>query len=372
MKKSICIAHAETLGSESGGTLRTAVLAKALSDSGYHVDLVAPQPDKSTNIPDRLNDIKIHTVPISANGAADQLPRAIAVARRAIKLSNKNDSILQVERAPLAGIVALLGGRDYVLDLHDISFNGPLYGELPPFNIPSKVVYWIEKLGALKAKSVIAVSKHMKRFVCENWGVSRKNAHIIHNGVREEILDYGSTHMFKTNPQQVSFLGNISRNVDINKFIKLANELNIELHIIGDGYKKRSLEKIVSQSKLQNIIVHGYLPDNEAYEIISQSQVTVFPLHDNHHTKMSQHMKAFDYGALSKPIATDRDGTAELFEEHNAALVSDPSDASELVDNTRTLLQDENMRKELGRNARDLSERYTWKNQGQELVDLYE
>jgi glycosyltransferase involved in cell wall biosynthesis len=369
MADSVCIAHAENIGQGSGGTIRVASLAKELVKAGFEVHLVAPKPRSNTEIPDQLSEVEIHTVPITSKGTLDQIPRALAVSWQARKVAKKHDAILQVERGTLAGFVALMGETDYALDLHDIGFNGPLYQDLPLAPIVTRFVEWMERRGVQKANEVIAVSEPMRDFVEEGWEAT--NTAVIHNGVRPEILQYGSEKSIKPESKEVAFIGNLNDNIAYEKFCLLAKEIeDIQVHVIGDGFERSTLESLVDAHDVENVEIHGFLPDEEAYRILMRAEVCIFPLEDTHHTRMAQHMKGFDYSALSKAIATDRDGTANILESYDAALISDPGVPQEFVENTRELLNDEKKRDRLGKRARKVAEQFTWDNQAKKLVEL--
>lgn len=371
MNDCVCIAHAENIGHESGGTIRVASLAQSLVEADYEVHLVAPSPREGTEVPGRLSNVNIHIVPVTSRGTLDQVPRALTVSWKALRLTRSLNARLQVERATLAGFVSLLGGTDYVLDLHDIGFNGPLYRNLPLSPLVTRFVRRMERQGVKNAGKVIAVSEPMQRFVEDEWGAT--DTGVIHNGVRSEILRFGAERSANQTDSDVAFIGNLNHNIAYEKFCKLAEEVKgIRIHVIGDGVKRSRLEKMVQERGLNNIEIHGYLPDEQAYTRLMKAAVCIFPLRDNHHTRMAQHMKGFDYGALGKAIATDRDSTANILEENDAALVSDPANPEQLVENVQALLDDERQRKELGQRAREIAETFTWKRQGQKLVELHE
>lgn len=370
MDTSICIAHGERLGLESGGTVRVVSLAKSLADNGFDVHLVAPKPSNANNIPDGLDEINFHPVSVSANGIIDQLPRAFLISKKAKKITQQHNAMLQIERGTLAGVATLLGCSNYIVDLHDIGFNGPLFSSLPLSIAFKKFVYQMEKRGVQHAKRVIAVSNGMKQFVKDEWGVPDDSVDIIYNGVRSNILEF--IYEEEEVDGMISFIGSLNYNIDYEKILKLALEVkNVNIHIIGKGYKLAELAKAVRNKGINNITVHGFLPDKDAYSFIRQSQVCIFPVMNTHHTKMAQHMKCLDYGAFGKAIATDRDGTANILEEHKAALVSDPGNPDEFVENVRQLLNNKKLRKQLGENAKKLVKDFTWEEQGKKLVEIY-
>lgn len=371
MTESICIAHGEHPGIESGGTIRVSHLAGALVEEGYDVHLVAPKPTVDNRLPEPLANVTIHTVSISSRGAKDQLPRALFVSRRAKRIAAEHDAHLQFERATMAGIGTLIGCRDYVLDLHDIGYNGPLYANLP-FALPvQRFVYWMESRGVRRANEVIAVSERMAEFVVDEWGVDPGSVHVIPNGVRSSVFEFRDESIQETD-QAIGFIGNLNQNIDYDKIVRLARELpDAEIHVIGDGRMRSKFEALVEREKVDNVIIHGFLPDEEAYTILQQSQVCIFPVKDTHHTRVAQHMKGFDYAAMGRAIATDRDGTAQILDDLDAALVSDPGQPNELVENVKRLLDDAELRARLIENAERLVEEYTWERQGDRLVNLY-
>jgi len=363
----VVIAHGGNIGFPGGGTNRVLTFAKALAESGYDVNLVCPKP--IGDVPEYIKGlIKIHTVPIKPKSVWDQMARAILVSMKAKRLANKGKAILQIEHSTLGGIAALLGCSNYILDVHDLEFDGSLYKSIP---LASKLVYRLERIAVSKALKIVAVSEPMKEFLVKAWKVPEDRIEIIPNGYFEEKL-----RKFSNEQEEgglVSFLGVFTHNVDYDKVITLAkSRKDIKICMIGDGPMRARFIKQVMKEGLSNIVAPGFLPDEEAYRILAKSQVCIFPLKNTLHTKVAGHMKVFDYAALGKAIATDRDGTAVIFERNDAALVSDPAKPDEFIENVHRLLDDENLRKRLGENARKLVRDFTWKKQGEKLVRMYE
>jgi glycosyltransferase involved in cell wall biosynthesis len=363
----VVIAHGGNIGFQGGGTLRVLTFAKSLAERGYDVSLVVPKP--VGNIPEDVREsVRIYTVPVVPRGLWSQITRAIFVSLKAKKLAEKEGAILQIEHSTLGGIASLLGCSNYVLDVHDLEFDGDQYRSIP---LASKGIYYLERRAVKKASKIIAVSDVMKDFISKEWGIEKSKIDVIPNGVRSKILN------FKTDEKEeeglVSFLGVLTHNIDYEKIFLLSKELEkTRIFVIGDGPMRCKLLKRLKGGNIANVIVPGYLPDEKAYGILARSQVCIFPLRDTFHTRVAAHMKAFDYAALGKAIATDRDATARVFEMHDAALVSDPSKPEEFVENVRRLLNDEGLRKRLGMRARKLAENFTWEKQGEKLVRLYE
>ena len=361
----IFVAHGGNIGFHGGGTKRVLAFAKALAENGHEVSLVVPKPVGGAS--EDLGDIKIYTVPVKPRGVWDQIARAVLVSLKAKRIANKENAILQIEHSTLGGITSLLGCSDYVLDVIDLEFDGDLYKKVP---MGPRLIRHLEQKAVSKAKKVVVVSEPMKDFLVEEWKIPDENVILIPNGFDERISK------FRTNEEEkglISFIGVFTHNIDYEKVIRLARSReDVKIYVIGDGPMRKEFIKMVQANNLDNVLVPGFLPDEEAYEILARSQVCFFPLRNTLHTKVAGHMKAFDYAALGKAIATDRDGTAIIFEKHNAALVSDPANPDEFIENVYKLLSDEKLREKLGENARKLVKDFTWERQGKKLVKMYE
>ena len=361
----IVIAHGGDISFPGGGTNRVLTFAKALAENGYEVSLVVPKPKRK--IPELAN-VEIHTIPIGAKSIKDQILRAMLVSWKAKKLAEKENAILQVEHSTLGGIAASLGCSNYILDIHDLEFDGSLYKSIP---LAPKIIYYLEREAVSKASKIIVVSEPMKEFLVKNWRVPEEKIVVIPNGYFHEKLK-----KFSGNEEEdglISFIGVLTHNVDYDKVVNLAKSRgDVRIYMIGDGPMRAEFIKRVKREGLKNILVPGFLPDDEAYSILAKSQVCIFPLKNTLHTKVAGHMKTFDYAALGKAIATDRDGTAVIFERHNAALVSDPANPEEFIENVHKLLEDSNLRRKTGENAKKLVKDFTWEKQGEKLVRMYE
>jgi len=362
----VCIAHGGDISFPGGGTNRVLAFTKALAENGYEVSLVVPKP--KGKIPE-LPNVEIHTIPIGAKSIKDQILRALFVSWKAKKLAEKEKAILQVEHSTLGGIAASLGCSNYILDIHEVCFEDPIYSGI----YVSRLVYWLERKAVKNALKVIVVSPPMRDYVIKEWKVPEEKVVMIPNGYFAEKLNNLNLGEVKDTEGLVSFLGVFTHIIDYKKVIKLAeSRKDIKICMIGDGPMRSKFVEIIRRCRLNNIATPGFLPDNKAYKILAESQVCIQPLLGGVTTKVDGHMKILNYAALGKAIATDRDGISTVFEKHSAALVSDPANPFEFIENVHKLLDDENMRKKLGSKAKELAKDFTWEKQGKKLVKLYE
>jgi len=367
MSRSICIVHGGDISEPSGGTNRITAFAKALSDNGFDIHLVIPRPKNEFS--EDLQDIQIHTVPIKVRGIANQFSRGLLISINAKKIAKKYEAILQIEHSTLAGFATLIGCSDFVLDMHDLSIDDPQYTKLPFSKIVLKFIYEMERRAVKYASNIIVVSNPMKDFIIKEWNVPKQKIEVIPNGYYKSAFKLNDVE----NTDSISFLGTLHAKVDIKKIVYLAKSLKrTKIYIIGDGMALQKLVEKIKEDNIKNIVFKGQLPYNEALKFIMKSKVVIAPYLPYKSSEVSSPVKLFDYAALGKAIVADNIAEiCSLLKENNAALISDPLNPKEFIENVHVLLNNEKLRKKISKNAKTFIKKYTWKNQGKKLVELY-
>jgi len=77
-------------------------------------------------------------------------------------------------------------------------------------------------------------------------------------------------------------------------------ELNIELHIFGDGAEKSQIEQLISSKKEQKIFFHGMMERKELHETLKTFDIAIVPLKTRIYGSVPS--KIFEYGSLGFPI----------------------------------------------------------------------
>jgi len=372
-KNNIVIAHGGDISVPGGGPNRVIAFARTLQDHGFNVNLVVQKPKKE--ISKDLEDIKIHTVPIKKTSlnTSNRLIRALLISLKAKRIAKKNNAILQIEHSTLAGFATLVGCSDFVLDMHDLCFASPVNVNLHFSRVVQKFIYNMEKRAVIHASKIVVVSNTIKDFIMKEWDVPEEKIEVIPNGYFESKLNNFDFKDIKKVDGMISFLGTLHPKLDLDKIVELAKSLeSSKIYIIGDGDVRSKLVRKIKKHNLRNVILTGKLPDEETFRLLAKSQAVILPEYYSIETEASCPVKLFDYAALGKAIvADDVSEMCRLFRENNAALVSDPSDHEKFIENVRILLEDEDLRRKLGENARQLVKDFTWEKQGEKLVKIY-
>ena len=107
------------------------------------------------------------------------------------------------------------------------------------------------------------------------------------------------------------------------------NNLNIELHIFGDGAERNQLEALISGQKQQNIFFHGMMDRKDLHETLKYFDVAIVPLKTRIYGSVPS--KIFEYTALGFPILYFGGGEGgTIVAENNLGWVAEVEDFKEL------------------------------------------
>jgi glycosyltransferase involved in cell wall biosynthesis len=91
--------------------------------------------------------------------------------------------------------------------------------------------------------------------------------------------------------------------------------LNIELHIFGDGAEKAQIVNYMNENPMQKIIFHGMLDRNVLHEKLMSLDIALVPLKTRIYGSVPS--KIFEYSALGFPILYFGGGEGESIVEEN-------------------------------------------------------
>ena len=360
----IVIAHAADVSKPSGGTERVSAFASGLQAAGHDVTLVVPKPADS--LPDRLSDVRTSTVPVEGAGVLSQPVRGGAIVRRAKRVADERDGVLQIEHSPLAGLGATLGCRNFVLDMHDFAFPSPVYGDLPMGWVAQRFVKFMEGRGVRNAVEIVVVSNLMRQLVLDTWDVEAERITTIPNGYFSSVREsYADT---PTVEGRVVFLGSLHPKLSVEPFARISRLPDVsELVVIGDGPKRSALESLDSDA----LRLTGFLPDAEAYELVASAAVAINPQRVSPLQRASSPVKLYYYGALGAPMVLTEgpDAVSDLAARGAAISVPEGGDFAGAVGR---VLADDELRAEMREASHASAEAFTWETRVDSLLEVYD
>jgi glycosyltransferase involved in cell wall biosynthesis len=147
-----------------------------------------------------------------------------------------------------------------------------------------------------------------------------------------------------------------------------------KLLMIGSGMMLPSTRQKVTERGLDaEVVFTGLIPQEQGPEHLAACDVLVAPhvANPDGSAFFGSPTKLFEYMAMGKGIVASRLGQiAEVLDDGRTALLTAPGDPEALADGLLRLVQDDRLREDLGRAARDeVLRRYSWKEHVRRTVD---
>jgi len=275
------------------------------------------------------------------------------------------DSIMHVHIAQafvpeVVYLVSKIKKIPYVVHIHlDVRPSGKLGFLLPLY----KKVFLKRVLKS--ASKIIVLSKEYKTFINKKYNIL-ENIMIIPNGVGEEFFinkeNVSSKHTNLLFVGRLSVQKNIPRLIDSVSLIKS----KVVLHIIGDGEKKKEIEKLISDKKLKNVILHGKKTGKDLINFYKNADIFILTSDIE-----AMPLVLLEAMASGTPIvASDVLGIREPVGK-TGILVRPPTpeNFARAIDN---LIEDKILMNTLSKRGRKKAKNYDWKKTIEKFEDVYQ
>jgi len=227
-------------------------------------------------------------------------------------------------------------------------------------------------------KKIIAVSTNLKKQIMDCYNVPSEDIVVIPNGVdcnkfkpnseiREKIR---RKHKINEEEVVINFSGTDFNKKGLKYFInslKLIKAKNFKVFVIGKDNPKPYKDLASRLGVLHKIVFAGFVPDISEY--YAASDIFVFPtLYEPFGLVITEAM------ASGLPVITSKiAGAAEIMEDGKDGLfLKDPTNPEEITEKINILVEDENLRKQMSKNARKTAEKYSWDKVAKKTLDVYE
>ncbi|MEE6133306.1 glycosyltransferase family 4 protein [Priestia sp. GS2] len=233
----------------------------------------------------------------------------------------------------------------------------------------------LERLLYVKADEIIVNSKGFIDFIVNNHRIPLKKIHFMPNAARSEEIRLG--HKKDGERFKVMYAGNIGLAQDVNILMELARKLNeydIDLTVMGYGFKKKEFVKFKDEFGLRNVT---FLKPSTRYEClkeISNHHVGIVTLNGKEVFETVLPGKIIDYMTCGTPIVAAVSGYSRtVIEENNVGIVSNAHTVEEMLNHVLYLYKNPILQKKMSKNARKYVEsHFSWEKNIQVLIDLIE
>lgn len=221
------------------------------------------------------------------------------------------------------------------------------------------------------SKRVICVSERVREQVLEGTGPSCRTS-VVYNGVNPELFSPGSEE--ESNELRVLSVGNLipikGHELLIRAIGSLRTEfLQLSLEIIGEGPERSRLSVLAHELGIGDYV---HFQGRQSRQAVANAmrRCTIFALPSRYEGLGCVYLEAMSAG---KPaIGCRGQGIAEIIRQGINGFLVGPDNEKELVLALGMLLRDENLRRNLGRAARDtVLDRLTLEQQAETLARIY-
>jgi len=229
---------------------------------------------------------------------------------------------------------------------------------------------WHTMTGAYNNLDLLLCPSQFMKNKLEAWGITTPKK------VLANFIDLNKFKASENNGDYLLYYGRLSKEKGVDILIKSLQYLpnNICVKIVGIGKFKENLLQLTKDLKLKNKIEFvGFKSGQELYNIISQARLVVVPSVCYENSPFTI-LESF---ALAKPvIASNIGGIPELLntekEKYKRGKLFIPGNQEDLANQLLEIWNNDNLLKEMGRNARQYVEKYhSAENYYKQLEQIY-
>jgi len=230
------------------------------------------------------------------------------------------------------------------------------------------------------AKRVIAVSNNTKKDLIKLYGVPEEKITVIYEGINSEISNFQfpisnkipNTKSQTLNTKYLLFIGRLEERKNIcgiiNAFEILKNKYNLphKLVLAGKfGYGKDSIKNKIENCKYKNdIILTGYVSDEEKFELLKNADVFLFLTFYE-----GFGLPILEAQSVGTPVVTsDISSMPEI--SGNSAMLVDPKDANAIAEAVHKLISDESYKNDIIEKGYQNIKRFSWEKCAEEVSNL--
>jgi len=245
------------------------------------------------------------------------------------------------------------------------------------FKLP--IVSTIEKYNLNSAAHIVVVSDALKNILLK-FGVDENKIIVNPNGIDESKYsprikcDDVKQKYNLENKIMIGFIGTFGQwhgaeNIALafGRLLKKSPEYKnkAKLFMIGDGVRMPIVKKHILEFGLQeNVVLTGLIPQEQGAKFLSACDILINATVPNPDGSefFGSPTKLFEYMAMGKAIiCSDMAQMSKILEQGKTAYMVEPGNIDELATAMKELVDDSELRRRLGDNARDeVIQKYTW------------
>ena len=204
-----------------------------------------------------------------------------------------------------------------------------------------------------KLDYVVSVSKELSNFYKDYFG--NKSIYI------PNCLDSIQAKSSKLESKNIIAVGRLSKEKGFDDLLKVFKKISFKhqdwkLNIVGDGMEKNSLLELAKELKLgDKVIFHGFQNKDYINELLLDSSIYVMTSHTESFGLVL--IEAMSYGVPCISY-TSAQGANEIIANNETGFLIEDRNEEEMVNKIELLINDQNLRKKMGKKSKEKSKDY--------------
>jgi len=234
------------------------------------------------------------------------------------------------------------------------------------------VSYPLEQKLISSSDMITTVSKSVANEL-QNYNLDSDKIKILHNGVDKDF--FYPAEKKHDEKKQILYVGRMDREKGLFDLVESAKQIckkhsDVYFTLVGSGRDLNKLKNMVKKLGLEDrFIFTGQLDRNRLVEIYQDTDLFVFPSY--HEGLPTAILEAMSCGLAI--VATDVRGNKDLVNDGINGVLIPPRSPVKIAGAITVLLEDEELQKKLGKNARKtIVEKYTWDMVSDRIIECYE
>lgn len=242
---------------------------------------------------------------------------------------------------------------------------------------------WIEGKAYRHSQHVVAVTPRIKEALVAALGIKPEKIAVIPNGANTDLFKPMDTNQARRQLNLsgadyfVTFVGSLAAWQGVEHLTRSAPYILKECPeskflIVGDGTMKQGLIELAQRIGVSDrMIFTGRVPYDKVPLYINAGDVCVVPKKPM--ASGYSPLKLYEYMACEKPVVATRTSGFEILKANNAGLLVNPENLQELAKAIIKLLQDPELRKQMGKNGRKyVVENHSWESVAKRVAEVCE
>ena len=350
-----------------GVTAHISQLSHQLTGMGHQVKILAPYSPARTDGLDQ-NFVPLgRSVPIPCGGSIARIslsPWLYRQVRSLLQRENFDVIHLHEPMAPYLPLAVLQSSKSVNIGtFHAFHGSTRLYIWSSPF-----LKRWFKRLSGHIVVSPAALS-HVSRFFPGNY-------HLIPNGIDLEFFGSQAPPLpeFCDGKTNILFVGRLEKRKGLRYLLEAYSRIkwdfpDTRLIVVGPGNPDKYCYRILAERNLQDVVFTGTVDHATLPRYYSTADIFCSPATG----KESFGIVLLEAMAASKPIVASRiQGFSYIVKHGQQGLLVPPKDVDALADGLALLIQNPDLRSEMGAKGRAMVNDYSWDNVARQLADFYQ